>query len=160
MAKISNFKIIPFSKKEVWAVLEDYANIDKVSPGVSHSFALGSEEKGLGAKRQCELDFGTIREVVTKWEEEERLEVKIYDGEKLPPMKDFYGNFVLEDALGGTKLTFTIRYKMGLGPIGWLMSNLMMKPKFKKGTHHLLVGIEHYLTTGTKIKASELSSAS
>ena len=50
-----------------------------------------------------------------------------------------------------TDVTVEVDIEIGMGPLGAIMSNLMMKPMMKKRVSLMLDSLEHHLKTGGKI---------
>ena len=133
MTTINASRIIPFPKQKVWKVLADFGNIQNFNPAVIKSFSHEGPATGLGAKRHCDLaPFGSVDEEITEWEEGTRLKAYIYEGKKMPPIKNMYGTFHLMEVDGGTEVHFEIEYKMKLGLLGDMMNGMMMQSQYTK----------------------------
>ena len=156
MEKITATRVLPFPKNEVWEALADFGKIDQISPGVKKSYLLDGPITGVGAKRHCDLvPFGTFRERITDYRENERMVVEIYEGKKLPPIKNISGIFKLDEAPNGTKVSFIFQYEKK-GFMGSIMNPIMIKPQMTQGVNNFLKGLEHFLKTGRKISKQEL----
>ncbi len=58
-----------------------------------------------------------------------------------------------------TDVTFSIDYSLKFGPVGWLMSAVMMKRMFRGVFGDALAGLSHHLETGETIPDSVPESA-
>ncbi|MDO1501621.1 SRPBCC family protein [Winogradskyella maritima] len=157
MEKITATRTLPFPKEEVWAVLDDFDNIHLWNPGLkdSHSTTLGNKT-GLGAQRHCDLaPFGSFEERITEYVPNKKMVIDIYDGAKLPPIKNMGGIIELTEIEDKTTISFTFQYETK-GIMGKIMNPIMIRPKMTEGTENFLIGLEHYLKTGRKITKREL----
>lgn len=162
MNTITAIRTIPFSKEKIWAVLDDFDNIHVWNPGVknSHSTSVGTLT-GKGAQRHCDLaPFGSFEERITEYIPNEKMAIDIYDGAKLPPIKNMKALLTLKE-LGEneTKVSFSFLYDTK-GFMGKLMNPIMIKPKMTEGTENFLKGLEHFIKTGNKITKEQLKAAS
>ncbi|GMN06454.1 hypothetical protein MTsPCn5_18430 [Croceitalea sp. MTPC5] len=161
MEKITVTRTIPFPKKEVWAVLDDFDNIHLWNPGLKDSHSTTKDKKtGLGAQRHCDLaPFGSFEERITEYVPNKKMVIDIYDGAKLPPIKNMGGVIELTEVNNKTNVSFTFQYKTK-GLMGKIMNPIMIKPKMTEGTESFLKGLDHYLKTGRKITKQELKKVS
>ncbi len=161
MIHITATRTMPFSKEKIWAVLDDFDNIHVWNPGLKNSHSTTSNRKtGLGAQRHCDLaPFGSFEERITEYIPNEKMVIDIYDGAKLPPIKNMGGVIILTEVGNRTNVSFTFQYKTK-GIMGKIMNPLMIKPKMTEGTENFLKGLEHFLKTGRKITKQELKQAS
>ena len=60
---------------------------------------------------------------------------------------------------GETEVTFSIRYDVKYGPIGWLLSSLVMKGMFRKVFGKALAGLAYHLKTGKLVTDAVPSAA-
>ncbi|GAA0873376.1 hypothetical protein GCM10009117_25230 [Gangjinia marincola] len=161
MEKITATLTMPFLKEEVWAVLDDFDNIHIWNPGLKDSYSTSSDKKtGLAAQRHCDLaPFGSFEERITEYIPNEKMVIEIYDGAKLPPIKNMGGVITLTEVGNRTNVSFTFHYETK-GLMGKIMNPIMVKPKMTEGTENFLNGLEHYLKTGRKITKQELKKVS
>lgn len=70
MTKITKKRIINAPASEVWRIVGDYNNVHVFHPFVESADQLGEIERGLGAKRQCNLynNSSQVEEVIA-WDE-------------------------------------------------------------------------------------------
>ncbi|MEM7802851.1 MAG: SRPBCC family protein [Chloroflexota bacterium] len=146
-------------RQEVWEkAMVDFGNISIWNPNVPSSYSTNNIKEGLGAERHCDLTLAgaSVEERVTKWDDGRMMEVLITDGQKTPPWKNPKALIELFDERGGTRMRMTFSYGMKLGPIGWLMDIMMVKPQFGKAIEALPAGLKHYMETGQKGTAKEI----
>lgn len=150
MPKITRTINIQAPRSAVWAGLADFGNISKLSAGVKSSRLTSEQSEGVGTTRHCDLEMmgATVEERITGWQEGESLDIDIYDFSKMPMVKSMGAEFRLEDAGEGTKLTASMMYDVGMGPIGWVMNAIMMKPMMAKNWSQFLAGVRHGIETG------------
>lgn len=140
-------------RQTVWdQALVDFGNISLWNPNVPNSYSTNSRPQGIGAERHCDLTISgaSIEERVVKWRDGEMMEVLITEGKKTPPWKNPTALIELFDERGGTRMRMTFSYTMKLGPIGWLMDVMMVKPQFGKALEALPAGLKYYMETGKK----------
>lgn len=162
MNTVITARTIPHSKEKVWAIIDDFPNIHVWNPGVknSHSTSIDTET-GEGAQRHCDLaPFGSFEERITEYVPNEKMVVDIYDGAKLPPIKNMVAEIKLQElGVDSTRVSFSFSYDTK-GIMGKIMNPIMIKPKMTEGTENFLKGLAHYLETGEKITKAELKNAS
>jgi uncharacterized protein YndB with AHSA1/START domain len=123
--------------ERVWAVLDDFGDIQRWNPGVTASQLTTEGAVGTGSERVCELKpVGTIKERITQYEPGERMTIHIYEMSKLP-LKEGIADFSLASKNGGTEVTIDYRYTASVR----LMDPFMKKP-LTKGLGGLLKGLE------------------
>ncbi|WP_298545788.1 SRPBCC family protein [uncultured Aquimarina sp.] len=161
MINITVTRTMPFSKEEIWAVLDDFENIHLWNPGLTSSHSTSLElPTGKGAQRHCDLTpFGSFEERITEYVPNEKMVIDIYDGAKLPPIKNMGATIALTELGNQTNVSFTFKYETK-GLMGKIMNPIMIKPKMAEGTENFLKGLEHYLKNGKKITRQELKKVS
>jgi uncharacterized protein YndB with AHSA1/START domain len=144
------------SRENVWVALADLANVQNFSPGVAKSYYTSEERDGLGATRVCDLlPMGKVSEEVIEFEENSLLTFAVEPLEKMPPMTNWRGIFTVKDSPTGVVTSMTLSYGMKLGPIGWLMNQMMLKKQFNKVLPMVLGGLKRHVETGENFSASE-----
>jgi len=148
--KVSKTVSINSNPNDVWNALADWGSIVNYHPWVVNSPLLSSEKSGVGASRRCEFaDKTSIVETVTKWQEYERMEITLSDTPF--PLKSGTVAMVIKKFGSGTSVTFEMDIAIGMGPLGWIMGPLAIKPLMKTRIEKMLQSLEHYLKTGTKL---------
>ena len=94
----------------VWKVLADHEGISNWAPGLSATLTStgASDRNGVGAVRRIKgpLPVPAIVEEVTAFEPGRRLTYKALAG---VPLRNYHGDVVLEQAGGGTSISYTVR---------------------------------------------------
>ncbi len=134
MAELSLTKRVKAPLDIVWAVWDDYGNVDKFHPLLSDSHIVANEslKTGIGAKRQCNLKDGKnwIREEIIEHTPNEKIVINAYDGTM--PLKKAVVSFDFK-AINAqeTDVTVHMNFEPKMGVIGKIMAP-MMKGKFQK----------------------------
>jgi carbon monoxide dehydrogenase subunit G len=148
---ITRSVVINAPRQRVWqAIGHEFADVSKLSPGVLESEITSQEEIGLGTTRHCKLSVmgAELDERITDWREDEYLGIDIYQWRNLPMVRSMNASFALSDEGEETRLEMSISYSVGMGPIGWLMNQIMMRRMNTKGWESFTAGIKHHIETG------------
>jgi uncharacterized protein YndB with AHSA1/START domain len=98
----------------VWAVLRDFGDIQRWSPGVTGSELTSQGPVSEGSTRHCDFaPFGGVNERVDRHEPNERLTVNLYETFKLP-ISGAVADFNIAPHDDGTELTLHYRYTPNL----------------------------------------------
>lgn len=140
--------------ERVWATIADFGNVANYNPGVSSSHSTSDEPTGLGATRHCDLTrFGaSLEERIVGFEENERLDIDIYDAKRLPGFTGLGATFRVEANGGGTILEGALRYDTTLGPVGAAIGAATRRQN-AKAWKAFLAGIKEHVENGTMIEA-------
>jgi len=123
----------------VWAVLDDFGDIQRWNPGVTSSALTSQGPVGGGTTRHCDFSpFGAVNERIEQHEPNERLTVDIYETFKLP-ISDSVADFNLAPNGNGTELT--LHYSYNLNRLGRLAKGTTDK-QMRKGLGGLVDGLQ------------------
>jgi len=123
----------------VWAVLDDFGDIQRWSPGVTSSALTSDGPVTEGTTRHCDLaPFGGVNERIHRFIPNERLTVDIYETFKLP-ISDSIADFNITPSGDGTELT--LHYSYTLNRLGRLAKGTTDK-QMRKGIRGLVDGLE------------------
>ena len=113
--------------EKIWPVLADFGNIKKFNPGLRDSFLTSEQKNGLGATRHCDLKpFGSVEERIVDWKDEQFYTVEIFEGEKLPPIKNMKGTLSITESNGEkSSVEMAISYEPKYGLFGMLMNTTL-----------------------------------
>jgi hypothetical protein len=112
----------------IWTLLADLTAVARYNPGVTRAIIDGTQTKGVGARRACELvPKGRVVERVTHWEEGRALGLEVVESNW--PIHFMRWVTRIESHDGGTRLTQSLEYSVKFGPLGWLLDRLVMKRK-------------------------------
>ncbi|MGH1494044.1 MAG: SRPBCC family protein [Acidimicrobiales bacterium] len=94
----------------VWAVLADYAGIERWNRSVKESHTTNGLETGLGAQRYCKMaPAGSLTETITAWKPEELMVVTI-DSTSMIPIGKGVVDYSLKPAGDDQSTAMEIRY--------------------------------------------------
>jgi len=116
--------------EKVWEILDDFGDIQRWSPGVTASRLTSDGPVSEGSTRHCDFaPLGGVNERITKYEQNARLTVDLYETFRLP-ISGAVADFTIAPQDGGTKLT--IHYSYTLNFMGRLMKGYTDK-QMRKG---------------------------
>ena len=112
----------------VWAVLDDFGDIQRWNPGVKASRLTSSGPVAEGSTRHCDFSpFGGVNERIDRHVPNERLTVDINETFKLP-ISGAVADFGLASYHGGTLLTLHYSYTLNwLGRLTKGLTNRRLK---------------------------------
>ena len=103
-------------------------HIDEFAPLIESVDALTDGEDGVGSKRRNHFDNGSsIIEEVVAWEPNRRYRVRLSEFAPMPLHEAFAELVVAPSNNGGSKVTWSMDYRVKYGPFGWLLGQTMMK---------------------------------
>ena len=130
---------------KVWQVVQEIGEIHSFHPLIKNSYRL-NEQKGIGAKRHCELKpMGAMDEQIIAWEEGTGFTAEVIGGKMLPPCEYMLGDLALQSEGTGTRVSFTFSYGMKYGILGKIMNQLFIKPQFKAAPGKYVEGLKAYV---------------
>ena len=115
------------SASDVWAVLNDFGDIQRWAPGVRASSLETEGTVGKGTMRHCAFKpFGSVREEIERYIPNQRMTVKIFDPKRLP-MSGAVADFSLSEDEHGSEVTLHYRYESNRsgGVFGRLLAKMM-----------------------------------
>ena len=139
---------IQISKESVWLALKDFAGIYKYNPGVKSSELLSRQPIGVGAQRICHFyDGSSLKETITHYNEQQgyRFELSEFS---LPLKKAFTEFSISPMGEHGCRVTVTLSFIPKMGPLGWVMAKVLMKPMLTKALKGLTKGLEDHVKSG------------
>ena len=111
----------------VWAELSRFMHINDIAPEVTSVDALSENETGVGAKRRCHFANGSsMVEEVTEWNEGQSYRVRATDMGAMP-LYDMQAGIAVTAAGEGSRVAWSVDYRVKYGPLGWLMGQTLMK---------------------------------
>ena len=153
---ISVSRTIQAPAARVWkAMVLDYGEISNFAPSIyASNYERGSLKGEVGAERKCEFN-----KKGTRWSHERLVEVdhqnmvarnRIIDAAKFPlNIDNTQAYYRVKDNGDGTS-TASYEFQFRAKPA---IMGLMMKGQFKKNLSDVLIGLEHYITTGEVVNA-------
>ena len=98
----------------VWAVLHDFGDIQRWSPGVTQSELTSEGPVGEGSTRTCDFaPLGSVHERIDRHQPNERLTVNIHETSRLP-ISSAVADFNIAPNGNGTLLTLHYSYTPNL----------------------------------------------
>ncbi len=141
MPTVSCTRTINANSDTVWVPLADYMNIDRFSPGIVRVEALTSGENGVGSRRRNVFEDGnSVVEEVTGWNAGQSMQLKLTDLQAMP-LTAADAEIRLTPSGSKTTVTWTFRYRMKFGPIGWVLGQTLLKMVMKKAIKSNLEGL-------------------
>ena len=138
-------------RSRVWEAIEDIGRIAQFSPTIKASHLIGESSGGVGARRFCRHALmGGIEEEVVAWQEG-RLQKLVVTKGVPAPARNVAGTYELADTRDGTtRLTLTIEFELGWGPIGRMMKPLMSL-MLRRDLRLTLAGLKHWVEVGEPV---------
>jgi len=126
MPKLEQEIVAGVSTQAVWKVLEQFGNVDQWAPGMSSSSLLGEQSSGVGTRRVMRHRWGfRIEEEVTRWSNGWGMSFVLT---KAPfPMQNVHETWDIEQQNGATRIVTTVTYEMGVGVLGSLLDQLLVR---------------------------------
>ena len=153
MSVVQRTEVVKGSLAETWAEIADLRAVEDWHPNVARVEILTDHNLGPGAARRVEFHDGNS--VVETVVEESERQFSTLEMTEMPMMKSAHVTIRTEERTPETTAaTFSLEYQMKFGPIGWLISTLMMKRMFPKIFGAALAGLSYHLETGELVKDS------
>ena len=138
MPEFTTTRQIAAPVETVWAVLDDFGDIQRWNPGVTSSALTSVGPVTEGTTRHCDLKpFGGVNERILQHTPYERLTVSIYETFTLP-ISDSIADFNIAPFGDGTELT--LHYSYTLNRLGRLAKGTTDK-QLRKGIGGLADGL-------------------
>ena len=126
MHKLEEEIVAEVSPQAVWKVLEQFGNVDQWAPGMHSSSLSGEQASGVGTRRVMRHRWGfRIEEEVTRWADGQGMSFVLI---KAPfPMQNVHETWDIEEQNGATRIVTTVTYEMGVGVLGALLDQLLVR---------------------------------
>ncbi|MDG0868154.1 SRPBCC family protein [Candidatus Lucifugimonas marina] len=147
MSVVSKTKVVNGSIAKTWEAISKMGAVQDWHPNVARVEILSSNDTGVGASRRVEFhDGNSAVETVIKESEQQFTTMEMTES---PMIKKAVITIKTEEqSADKTNVTFSIDYSLKFGPIGWLMSVIMLKRIFNKVFTIALAGLSYHLETG------------
>ena len=134
MASVRLEQLVSAPRAKVWAIWDDYENIDRFHPGLTSSHLVNGSKipTGIGAKRQCNLSDNKnwIQEEIVQYVPMEKIVIDAYQGTM--PLKKAIASFRFQELSAyETNIIFDMEFTPKMGWLGKLLIP-MMKIQFRK----------------------------
>jgi hypothetical protein len=145
MPSIQVQRTLPNASPAIWQALADFHTIDRFHPMVDRVDALGQTTAGPGAARRCHFSNGQYAEEhLSAWNEGEWLEIDITRS-SMPLKHAVIHISVCDQGAGASRVEVAMDFTPSLGPLGWVMGVIMMKPMMRRMLEQVLEGLEEHL---------------
>jgi len=149
--------IIDAPASKVWSTIgENYASVGDWASIINESGGRKSESGALEG-RTCESTYGSVKEMITAYDEDSRL--LSYQADGLPAMFKEGGNTWQVHALDARRSKVTMDLQMKLAPIPGFFMGWMIKSKMSKDTDQLMQDLKQFVETGKPTEAKLKSDA-
>jgi len=139
--------LVPAPIEATWEAISQMGAVENWHPNVARTEVLTDNDAGVGASRRVEFHSGGGA-VETVTEQAEREFVRM-DMAEVPLMRDAEVTIrVAATSAHETEVTFSTRYGVQYGPVGWMLNALMMKRMLGKAFDAALEGLSYHLATG------------
>ncbi len=143
---------VSIQAQKVWEVLSDYGGIERFAPTVKTSPIIGDKTSGIGAKRRVTLhhDGSSMVEEIVEYYEGEGYKMEVR--ELSSPLKSMQADLRVKKVDGESCTIFmVIEFETKGGPLGWLVSKLMLKPIMKGVMKKQINGLAFHSATGNAV---------
>jgi len=126
MHKLEQQILTEVSPQAVWKVLGQFGSVDQWAPGMHSSSLSGEKASGVGTRRVMRHRWGfRIEEEVTRWADGQGMSFVLT---KAPyPMQNVHETWDIEEQNGAARIVTTVTYEMGLGVLGSLLDQLLVR---------------------------------
>jgi ribosome-associated toxin RatA of RatAB toxin-antitoxin module len=149
--KIEKTMRVNLPADQLWAVVNDFGGLHQYSPAIASSPIQGDKKTGLGAKRKCVFHNGNdLLEEIVDYREGQHITVSLSEhGMPLESMVVKMGIKKLDAK--SSELSITCDFATKLGPVGWLMGALMIKPMMGGAFQKNMAGWAYFAATGKPV---------
>lgn len=143
--------IVHASASEVWKVIADFSAVDTWAPQVTTSYAIGEQDRGVGAQRHCDIKgFGSIQEEITEWIDGRSLTYRVTP---LGPLGVSYNRWTVDEVSDSScAVVVELGYNVRFGVIGRLMHASMMRRKLQQAFPKSLEALKARAETGELVR--------
>jgi len=140
------------SAEKIWAVLQDFASVEKFAPEIKSSPIVNDTTTGVGAKRKCTFNDGSsLVEEIVEYNEGEGYTMEL--SEHTLPLKSMLAQMKVK-AIDehSSEITMSADFVVKGGPFGWLMGQFLMRSVLKGVFKKVMTGLAYYVVTGNAIE--------
>lgn len=151
METVEKSILIDAPKEVVWKALADFKAVGEFHPFIDKVDLHTANNGGLGSKRTCHFNDGTtIDEEIIEWREGEEYTI---NGSNFSfPLNVMRGSLGVKAATDGRSEAYMrLAFQPKYGPIGKLMSIMMMKPMMSKRVDAILAGLKYLITNEKRV---------
>lgn len=154
MHKVEQEIVAGVSPQAVWKILEQFGSVDQWAPGMRSSSLLGEQASGVGTRRIMRHRWGfRIEEEVTRWADGKGMSFVLT---KAPfPMQNVHETWDIKEQNGATRIMTTVTYEMGVGVLGTLLDQLLVRFVVEREMRRGLKALIAYIGEDTPPAESE-----
>src|SRR5262249_26123510 len=143
MLKLTSSVCIDAPVANVWAALSDLGSIHLWVEAITHSHC-PAQNRGVGARRICELKQATIEETILEWHEGRSF---TYEGIGAPMLKHARNTWSVEPHGNQTLVTSVAEAELKGGVLGLLLQPIL-KPLFVRMGGQSLASLKYFVEHG------------
>lgn len=159
----AEYKIeIKLDREQAWAKLREFAAADNYVQGLTSVEITTEASEGVGASRRVHQGKKLVLdETVTEWKPGEGFTIRLHRGEKgpVPPMREAWFDYNLEEHDGSLFLHNRMRYEVGLGFFGRWLDKLAVNKAVAAAVRDTTIGQKIYYETGQRVTPELLKAA-
>ncbi|MFB6146122.1 MAG: SRPBCC family protein [Halobacteriaceae archaeon] len=151
MQTVSVTEEVDAPKAEVWAVLDEFDNLEEYSPRNRSCELIDGSDTGVGSRRETTLtDASRVVHEIVEYEPRERYTFE-YNDPSDQMVAAFQIEFDVAASGDGTTVTATARYEPKLGPVGWVLGKTTLADTFRERLEETLDGLDAHVRTGEPV---------
>ncbi|MEM7409139.1 MAG: SRPBCC family protein [Myxococcota bacterium] len=144
-----------------WEKLCDFTRALEYVPGLTSLEVTTEQREGVGASRVVVHETtGAMNETVTEWTEGQGFWMRLHRGEKgpMPPLREAQFRYWLEaQGADACDIVLTLRYALGLGPLGALLDALFLRRTLAKNLLDTALALAEHYETGARVTPEKLA---
>ncbi len=153
---------VQLEKSEVWLLLRDLSKPDMYVQGLTAVEFTTSQRIGVGTSRRVtQGKFMQLDETVTQWMEGNGFTLRLHRGDKgpIPPFSSHFFDYGVVQRGDQVYLRNSMRWEVGLGPLGALLNSLVLKRLLSTQLHKVTLAQKIYYQTGERVTPEILKAA-
>jgi uncharacterized protein YndB with AHSA1/START domain len=137
---------------QVWAVLDQFDNLDEYSPKNTSCELLEGPDTGVGARRRTTVDEGfTVVHEIIEYEPGERYTFEFTETGKFP-VRYIQMEFAVEPTEADqSRVIVTVEYTPKWGPLGWVLGKTLLKRRLRDALGKTLDGLAAHVESGDQV---------
>lgn len=152
MHTVTISKDIDAPQEQVWAVLDEFDNLDEYSPKNTSCELLEGPDTGVGATRRTTVDegFSVVHEII-EYEPGESYTFEFTEMGKFP-VAEIQMEFAVEPTEADqSRVIVTVEYTPKWGPLGWVLGKTLIKRRLRDAMGETLNGLAGHVESGEQV---------
>lgn len=151
MTTVKATRTINASSSKIWTVLSDFSNVQVFHPLVEHVDQLSEADRGLGAKRRCNMYNGSSAvEEIIEWKEGQSATIAVTDA-PMPVLNATATMRVNKVDSHHSEVYMEMSYTPKWGIFGKIFDILMLRMGMRHVFNKVLKSLQHHVETGELI---------